>query len=476
MSAELTLGAEEELHLIDLETGRLSARAPHLLARLPADRYGAELQRTTIETNVPVVTTLDDLRREILTLRRDLVEVTTVEGLAIGAVGTAPRSEVADFELTTTGRYGRMHEQYRLLVDEQLICGLQIHVGVADRDLAVDVAGRIAPGAARPARPERQLALPQRPGHRLREHPLAHLATVAERRGDRPDGRRRRVRPAARRPHRVGRDRRQRHGLLRRPALEPRAHPRAAHLRRLPVGRRRGADRRPLPRRGAPGRDGRRGRPPRPAPGGAAAPGRDVAGGAQRARRRAARPRAAPLAVARGRGGPAARDPAAATTRGVRRLADRVRPRRGHARPGQLGRPAARRLRREGTARRRGRPGRPRDARPRRRARRPGADPRGVPVPCRRRGDRPGTPPPPGLPGRRRLLPAARRDRGPRPRRRAGRLVRTGRSRVRRRRRPPGVPLRPRAPHRHAARVEPPRGRPDPARPGDRGIPPRRLR
>ena len=145
MSAELTLGAEEELHLIDLETGRLSARAPHLLTRLPADRYGAELQRTTIETNVPVVTTLDDLRREILTLRRDLVEVTTAEGLAIGAVGTAPRSEFADFELTTTGRYGRMHEQYRLLVDEQLICGLQIHVGVSDRDLAVQIAGRIAP-------------------------------------------------------------------------------------------------------------------------------------------------------------------------------------------------------------------------------------------------------------------------------------------------------------------------------------------
>ncbi|NRD27677.1 carboxylate--amine ligase/circularly permuted type 2 ATP-grasp protein [Frigoribacterium sp. VKM Ac-2836] len=145
MSAELTLGAEEELHLIDLETKRLSARAPHLLARLPADRYGAELQRTTIETNVPVVTTLGDLRREILTLRRDLVEVTTAEGLAIGAVGTAPRSEFADFELTTTGRYGRMHEQYRLLVDEQLICGLQIHVGVADRDLAVQIAGRVAP-------------------------------------------------------------------------------------------------------------------------------------------------------------------------------------------------------------------------------------------------------------------------------------------------------------------------------------------
>lgn len=145
MSAELSLGAEEELHLIDLETKRLSARAPRLLSRLPADRYGAELQRTTVETNVPVVTNLTDLRREILRLRRDLVDVAATDRLAIAAAGTAPRSEFADFELTSTGRFGRMQEQYRLLVDEQLICGLQVHVGVSDRDLAVRIMGRVAP-------------------------------------------------------------------------------------------------------------------------------------------------------------------------------------------------------------------------------------------------------------------------------------------------------------------------------------------
>jgi glutamate---cysteine ligase / carboxylate-amine ligase len=145
MSAELTLGAEEELHLIDLGTKRLSAKAPRLLPKLPPDRFGAELQRTTIETNVPVVTTLDDLRREIVALRTELAGAIRSEGVAIAAAGTAPRSDYADFELTTTGRYGRMQEQYRLLVDEQLICGLQVHVGVSDRDLAVRIAQRVQP-------------------------------------------------------------------------------------------------------------------------------------------------------------------------------------------------------------------------------------------------------------------------------------------------------------------------------------------
>ena len=144
MTAELTLGAEEELHLIDLESRQLSARAPQLLSRLPSVNYSAEIQRTTVETNTDVVDSLDGLRAELLRLRRGLNEVAAAEGLGAAAVGTAPRSTFADFELTSTGRYGRMQEQYRLLVDEQLICGLQIHVGVSDRDLAVAIMQRVA--------------------------------------------------------------------------------------------------------------------------------------------------------------------------------------------------------------------------------------------------------------------------------------------------------------------------------------------
>ncbi|WP_210505416.1 glutamate--cysteine ligase [Naasia sp. SYSU D00057] len=144
MTAELTLGAEEELHLLDRASGKLAARAPQLLARLPEDSYSAELQRTTVETNTAVVDSLDGLRTELLRLRGGVVAAAEPEGVGIAAVGTAPRSAIADFELTDSGRYGRMQEQYRLLVDEQLICGLQIHVGVSDRDLAVEIMQRVS--------------------------------------------------------------------------------------------------------------------------------------------------------------------------------------------------------------------------------------------------------------------------------------------------------------------------------------------
>src|SRR3954447_21139951 len=145
MSAELTLGAEEELHLIDLESWKLSARAPQLLNRLPRQNYSAEIQRTTVETNTAVVDTLDGLRAELLRLRRLLVGEAARDNIGIAAVGTAPTAAFADFELTSTGRYGRMQEQYRMLVDEQLMCGLQVHVGVSNRDLAVQIMQRLAP-------------------------------------------------------------------------------------------------------------------------------------------------------------------------------------------------------------------------------------------------------------------------------------------------------------------------------------------
>ncbi|PRY16791.1 carboxylate--amine ligase/circularly permuted type 2 ATP-grasp protein [Kineococcus rhizosphaerae] len=145
MGAELTLGVEEELHLIDLQSWQLSARAPQVLSRLDQTWYSAELQRTTVETNTAVVRTLTELREELLRLRKGLVEAAARDGLGVAAVGTAPRSTFSDFELTATGRYGRMQEQYRLLVDEQLICGTQIHVGVSDRDLAVEIMQRVAP-------------------------------------------------------------------------------------------------------------------------------------------------------------------------------------------------------------------------------------------------------------------------------------------------------------------------------------------
>ncbi len=142
-STPRTLGAEEEFHLVDLKTRRLTARAPELLAELN-ENYVAELQRCVVETNTQVVDSLEGLRAEIIRHRKLLVEIATELGIGIVAAGAVPLSVPAEMQVTRTPRYRQMLADYQLLAREQLICGTQIHVGIDDRDAAVAAAYRVA--------------------------------------------------------------------------------------------------------------------------------------------------------------------------------------------------------------------------------------------------------------------------------------------------------------------------------------------
>ncbi|MFI1992160.1 glutamate--cysteine ligase [Actinoplanes sp. NPDC020271] len=141
----LTLGAEEELHVVDLATRELVPRAPEVLDRLDPEHFSAELHRSVVETNTPVSTTLDGLREGITARRRAAIGVAESLGLGLVAAGTVPLVDVDALEVTPTTRYRRMLSEYQMLVREQLICGAQVHVGVPDRDEAVSVAQRVSP-------------------------------------------------------------------------------------------------------------------------------------------------------------------------------------------------------------------------------------------------------------------------------------------------------------------------------------------
>ncbi|MEV6595687.1 carboxylate--amine ligase/circularly permuted type 2 ATP-grasp protein [Actinoplanes sp. NPDC051346] len=142
---DLTLGVEEELHVVDLRTRELVPRAPEVLEQLGGEHYSAELHRSVVETNTPVAAGLDDLRRGIVTLRREAIGVAESLGLGLVAAGTVPVVDLDALPVTPTSRYRRMLDEYQMLTREQLICGAQVHVGVADRDEAVAVAQRVTP-------------------------------------------------------------------------------------------------------------------------------------------------------------------------------------------------------------------------------------------------------------------------------------------------------------------------------------------
>jgi glutamate---cysteine ligase / carboxylate-amine ligase len=142
----LTLGIEEEFHLVDLRTRQLTPRAGEVLSGLTgsSNTYAAELQQTVVETNSRVCTTLPELHQHLGEVRAELVTVARGLGIGIASAGTMPLS-MAEVMLTETPRFRRMLADYQLLVREQLICGMQVHVGIADRDLAVQLLDRVGP-------------------------------------------------------------------------------------------------------------------------------------------------------------------------------------------------------------------------------------------------------------------------------------------------------------------------------------------
>jgi carboxylate-amine ligase len=145
IATDLTLGVEEELHVVDLKTRELVPRAPEILSELDRASFSAELHRSVVETNTPVTPTLDGLRDGIVALRRRAISVAESLGLGLVAAGTVPLVDLDRLPVTPTSRYRRMLDEYQLLAREQLICGAQVHVGIPDRDEAVSVAQRVAP-------------------------------------------------------------------------------------------------------------------------------------------------------------------------------------------------------------------------------------------------------------------------------------------------------------------------------------------
>jgi len=141
----VAVGVEEEFHTVDLKKGLLLPRAGRLLERLPAQRFGAELQRSVVETNSRPYVHLIDLAEDLAALRRSVIAAAEPLGLGIVAAGTVPVVDLDALKVTPDPRYENMLDEYQALAREQLICGAQVHVDVSDRDLAVAVAHRVAP-------------------------------------------------------------------------------------------------------------------------------------------------------------------------------------------------------------------------------------------------------------------------------------------------------------------------------------------
>jgi len=145
---DFTIGVEEEFQIIHPETRALRQRAGRILPEATAavgDRVTNELYLSQIEIGTPVCRTLAEVRAEVTRLRRAVIAAAAAHGSTIAAAGTHPFSHWDDQALTPKPRYFGLADDYQQLTREQVICGCHVHVGIADREAAVQVMNRVRP-------------------------------------------------------------------------------------------------------------------------------------------------------------------------------------------------------------------------------------------------------------------------------------------------------------------------------------------
>ncbi|WP_405977575.1 glutamate--cysteine ligase [Streptomyces sp. NBC_00158] len=145
----LTMGVEEEFHLVDRDSRAPVNRAPEVIRELAAELGGqvqAEFYNTQVEVCTLPAAEREDLRRQLLRLRCSVAEAARrVRCLAVasGSPVVPPREPLT---ITDDARYRLMASRFAgLLGPYRLVCGCHVHVGSLDRGRALALANQMRP-------------------------------------------------------------------------------------------------------------------------------------------------------------------------------------------------------------------------------------------------------------------------------------------------------------------------------------------
>jgi carboxylate-amine ligase len=147
-----TVGVEEEYQVIDPETRELCPRSHHILPLAQdAVQDGAvqlEFRQSQIEVATPVCVSLPEIRYQLTNLRRHLIEAAAAVDCQLAAAGTHPFSPWQAQLLTPKACYQDLADRYQGLMHELVTFGCHVHVGMRDRDRAIQVMNRVRPWLA----------------------------------------------------------------------------------------------------------------------------------------------------------------------------------------------------------------------------------------------------------------------------------------------------------------------------------------
>ncbi|MEU2227509.1 glutamate--cysteine ligase [Streptomyces sp. NPDC018347] len=141
VTAPPTLGVEEEFVLADRDSGAAVHRGPAVvhaaLARLGAPHVTAEVSQAQLETVSGVCRTAAELAAEIARLRGGAAAAAAEHGCLLVPSGTPVLGRPGPPPFTDKPRYRAFADHFGPLVRDQGVNSCHVHVGVADREVAV---------------------------------------------------------------------------------------------------------------------------------------------------------------------------------------------------------------------------------------------------------------------------------------------------------------------------------------------------
>ena len=137
-----TIGIEEEFQIVDPCTRELRSHIQEILAdgkMLLKEHVKPEMHQSVVELGTEVCEDIGAAREQVIKLRSELAEIAASEGLKIASAGTHPFSHWMDQAITDDERYATILQDMQQIARANLIFGLHVHVGIPDREEAIDV-------------------------------------------------------------------------------------------------------------------------------------------------------------------------------------------------------------------------------------------------------------------------------------------------------------------------------------------------
>jgi carboxylate-amine ligase len=135
-----SLGIEEELMILDAESLELVNAIEAMLEPAPVGEIKPELMESVLEISTDPCADITEASRQLIALRRQVVETASSKGMAIGSAGTHPFAMWEDQRIVARPRYRDLISALRFVARQELIFGMHVHVGVDDPDKAIHVA------------------------------------------------------------------------------------------------------------------------------------------------------------------------------------------------------------------------------------------------------------------------------------------------------------------------------------------------